>query len=79
MTMTTDEIQKLFTFTPLEPSDLGNVGAIRQAGLDFARQIMKYSPDCSTRDSAIQHVLEAVMLANCAVANAVKTPTPPLG
>jgi hypothetical protein len=71
--MTTDELQKLFTFTPLGNADLENVGAIRQAGLTFAMEIMKRAPMCGSRDSAVQHVLEAVMLANVSIANA---PTP---
>lgn len=71
--MTTEEIKKLFTFTPLAQSDLERVGAIRAAGLDFAHEIMKHAPDCDTRESAVQHVLEAVMLANVSIANSVKT------
>lgn len=70
--MTRDELQKMFTFTPLAGADLEKVGAIRAAGLQFAEEILERAPECPSKESAIQHVLEAVMLTNVSIANAVK-------
>ena len=75
--MKTEELQQLFTFVPLAPAELEKVGAIRSAGLAFATEITRQAPDCITRASAIQHVLEAVMLANVSIANSpLKQPKP---
>jgi hypothetical protein len=76
--MTTDDaLVRLFTFVPLSQAGIESVGAIRAAGLDFARVVSKFSPPSSTRDSAIQRVLEAVMLANLSIACAEPAPSPP--
>lgn len=68
--MTKADLTTLFTFHPLEGPQLERVGAIRAAGLEFAEEILRQVPDSTMRESAIQHVLEAVMLSNCGIANA---------
>lgn len=67
--MTNAQIERLFTYTPLDQASIERVGQIREAGLMFAAQVNKLVPDSTAKDSAIQHILEAVMLSNCAVAN----------
>ena len=68
--MTQEELKRMFTFTPLAGADMEQVGAIRAAGLEFAEEILKRAPDVSSRERAIIHVLEAVMLTNVSIANA---------
>ena len=67
--MTQDELTRMFTFIPIAGSAMERVGAIRAGGLEFAEEILRLAPESPARDRAVQHVLEAVMQANLAIAN----------
>lgn len=70
--MSKAELTKLFSFVPLAGPEIEKVGALRAAGLELALELVSLVPACQMRDSAVHHVLEAVMLGNAAIAN-----TPP--
>lgn len=69
---TKDDIDQLFTFTTLSQEQAERIGLIREAGREFANVILSEVPDGQTKENAIAHILETVMLANVAIAHGVK-------
>jgi hypothetical protein len=75
--MTKAELEYHFDFDPITQLGAEKIGAIRAAGKTLALSVFANAPDGDLKELAIGHVIEAVCLANAAVANAhpVEPPT----
>lgn len=63
-----DDLEKLFTYQPPEPEMQEHFEAVSQACLAAARAIVAHVPASADRTLAIQHLVDARMRANMAIA-----------
>ncbi len=66
--MTKEQLDVWFTFHPATPADGTAYDALRSAGHEFAKTILKLTPQGEDQEVAIRKVREAVMTANAAIA-----------
>lgn len=64
----TDDLEKLFTYQPPTLEMQPHFKAISEAALAFARVIVEHVPSSADRTLAIQHLIDARMRANAAIA-----------
>ena len=74
--MSKDELESHFTFEPITKVGAEKTGAIRAAGKGLAMAVLANAPDGDLKEIALAHIIEAVCLANAAVANANTVPPP---
>jgi hypothetical protein len=70
MTMTKQELDRIFTYHPPRDGQQRVYEAIRNMAREFAEEILGMCPDCAERDRAIERIEEAVMWANAGIARA---------
>lgn len=63
-----DDISKLFTYQPPTPESLPKFAAVATACEAACRVIVENVPSCADRTLAIQHLVDARMRANVAIA-----------
>lgn len=63
-----DDLEKLFTYQAPSASDMAKFEAIARACESAARVIVEHAPPCADRTLAIQHIVDARMRANAAIA-----------
>ena len=74
--MTRTDLEAHFTFDPITKDATETVGAIRSAGQKLALMVFDKAPDGDLKQASILHIIEAVTIANAAVANANPIPPP---
>lgn len=62
------ELVRQFSYHPPRSDQLPRYTELRSAALSFARVILRCSPPCADRTTALRKVREAVMTANAAIA-----------
>lgn len=77
--LTLDNLDDVFSYHNDERR-IPHYNAIREAAKEFARAIIKNTPECADRSAALRQVREAVMTANAAIALSPDYPfTPQMG
>ncbi len=63
------DIEHIFTYhAPPSPEEIDSYVALRSAAYEFAKVVVKETPQCADRSAAIRLIREAVMTANAAIA-----------
>ena len=68
MKITEERLLNWFTYHAPSPEQIPAYEEIRDAGLAFARTILRLTPPSADQSSAIRKIREAVMAANSAIA-----------
>jgi hypothetical protein len=68
MKITEERLINWFCYHPPSPEQIPAYEEIREAGLAFARVILRLTPPSADQSAAIRKVREAVMTANAAIA-----------
>jgi hypothetical protein len=63
-----DDISELFTYHTPTAEQIGQFEKIKEAGMYFAQVIRNNSPKSANQTLALQHVVDARMRANAAIA-----------
>ncbi|HLT92102.1 MAG TPA: hypothetical protein VKZ85_14305 [Woeseiaceae bacterium] len=66
--MTTDDLDRFFTYHPPTPDQIPRYEELRAAARTFAEVILRVTPASADQTAAIRKVREAVMTANAAIA-----------
>lgn len=75
MPMTTDELEKRFTYHPPFGNQVERYQVLRDEAKSLANLIDGYAPDSREKSLAITHLEQAVMWANAAIARNEQPPT----
>jgi len=68
MKITEERLLNWFTYHPPSPEQAIAYGELRDAGLEFARTILRLTPPSADQSAAIRKVREAVATGNAAIA-----------
>jgi hypothetical protein len=66
--VTEDNLEEVFTYHTPTDDQVRRFAEVREAGIAFARAILRNVPDCADRSVAIRDVRSARMNANAAIA-----------
>ncbi len=71
--LTEDNLDDVFSYHN-DPNRIPHYEAVRAAAKEFARVVLKNTPDCADKSAALRHIRTAVMDANAAIALAPEYP-----
>ena len=68
MILTDDQLLTMFTYQQPDNAKIARHAEISAAAMGFAMALMEWAPDCMDRDKALEHIREARMWGNSAIA-----------